>query len=295
MKYFYNQIFYKKYILPAYLLILVSFAGCEKFEGDQTVPAIIQIDTIGLVTEYDLHGSASHNIVDAWVYVDDQLVGAFELPAKVPVLAEGNHKVVVYAGIKLNGISATRVAYPFYKPIVKENYRLAPDSICIINESTTYYDNTKFSWMEDFESSVSIQETNQSDTVIQRTQNPLKVFEGNWSGLVNLTDGKVLYEGASDISYDLPGAGQPVFLEVNYKINNVVTFGLFAQGYTNIRQDAILNLNVTDEWKKIYINYTPAISRNGSAVDYKVFFGSVLSGETTSAELIIDNIKLVHR
>jgi len=141
-------------------MAMLMLASCDKFEGDQEVPAYIQIDSIGCTTEYDVEGTASHNIVDAWVWVDDQLIGAFELPAMVPVLMQGSHEVVVRAGIKNNGISNTRVPYPFYSSILRENFMLAPDSISVLNASVGYFDNTVFAWMEDFESPIiSIEET----------------------------------------------------------------------------------------------------------------------------------------
>jgi hypothetical protein len=40
-------------------------------------------------------GSASHKITDAWVYVDDQLVGVWEVPSKIPALEAGEHTVKV--------------------------------------------------------------------------------------------------------------------------------------------------------------------------------------------------------
>lgn len=294
MKHFYDPFKPVLKLLPAFL-VLITFASCEKFEGGQTVPAYIQIDSIGLQTDYDLQGSASHNITDAWVYVDDRLLGAYELPAKIPVLQEGLHRLEIRPGIKMNGIAATRVIYPFYKPIVKENYMFIPGSIGEINETTTYYDNVKFLWMEDFESQLSIEETTKSDTVLIRTQEEGEVFEGAYSGKINLNTEDDLYEGASELAYLLPRKNEPIFVEVDFKINNVLTFGLFSQGFSEIYQEGLVNLNTTDTWKKIYINYTPAVNRNSTAIDFKIFLGSVLQTDLSNAELLIDNIKLVHR
>ena len=98
-------------------LQLMLFTSCDKFKGDQTIPAYLTIDSIYLTTSLSMQGSASAKITDAWVYVDEVQIGAFQLPARIPVLERGMHEVQILPGIKQNGIAATRAAYPFYAPI----------------------------------------------------------------------------------------------------------------------------------------------------------------------------------
>src|ERR1039457_4232719 len=109
---------YKRYLnflyISIFYLLLFSTQSCEKFSGDQTIPAYLKIDSIYITTKTETQGSASHSITDAWVYVDDQFIGAYQMPARFPVLKEGKHKVEVFAGIKKDGIAATRTPYPFY-------------------------------------------------------------------------------------------------------------------------------------------------------------------------------------
>ena len=78
-------------------LLAVALASCQKFKGSQTVPAYIHIDSIAVEGDYYTYGANTANITDAWVYVDDQIIGTFELPATFPVLKKGKHKVSVYA------------------------------------------------------------------------------------------------------------------------------------------------------------------------------------------------------
>ncbi len=286
----------RQFFILLFLLVFLFplFIACDESDSDQEVPAFIRIDSIGLKTEYDVQGTASHNITDAWVYVDDQSIGVFELPAIVPVLAEGRHKVEIRAGIKQNGIAATRVAYPFYKPITKNDFLLTPDSISVLNEKTEYYGNTVFAWMEDFENynNISIEKTTKSDTAI--TQTTENAFQGKYSGKISLGIEKPFYEGAIKNAVVLPGLYKPVFVELNYKIENILTLGLITQTMTSIIQNPILNINKTDRWKKIYINYTPAVNRNSSAIDFKVLLGSNLVSGLNEATILIDNIKLLY-
>ena len=67
-------------------ILFITATSCEKFSGDQTIPAYLGIDSIYLSTDYNSEGTASQRITDAWVYVDDEFLGAFELPARLPVL-----------------------------------------------------------------------------------------------------------------------------------------------------------------------------------------------------------------
>lgn len=281
-------------VLTVGLFILLLFNRCERFEFDQEVPAYIRIDTIGLTTEYDIQGTASHSITDVWIVVNDRLIGAFELPAVIPVLDEGICNVEVMAGIKQNGIASTRVPYPFYKPY-EEQVRLTPDSITEINGNVTYYDNTFFAWMEDFESNLTIVENNSSDTVIERTSIASEVFQGDFSGRITITDLKYFYLGYMKNEVDLPKLNSPVFLEMNYKIENILVVGLYSQITGSVLQEPVLNVNTNDIWKKIYINFTPIVNRNASAYNFKVYFESTFGADSDQKIILLDNIKLVHR
>ena len=103
-----------------YLLIAITFFSCEKEEiNTEGIPSYIQINEIVLEDE-----SVTSNITDAWVYIDEQLQGVYELPANFPVLAEGKHKLRIKAGIKDNGIASTRVIYPLYSSFIIDRYFL---------------------------------------------------------------------------------------------------------------------------------------------------------------------------
>ncbi|HRC92920.1 MAG TPA: hypothetical protein PLQ16_12225, partial [Bacteroidia bacterium] len=58
------------------LFTVIAFASlmqaCNLINPAEPTPAYIQIDTINLTTNLTTQGSASHKIVDAWVYVDNQ-------------------------------------------------------------------------------------------------------------------------------------------------------------------------------------------------------------------------------
>jgi hypothetical protein len=276
------------------LLILVS---CEKFKGDQTIPAYLHIDSITLSTDdYAIQGSASHNITDAWVYVDDDLVGAFELPATLPVLKEGNHTVTIYAGIKKNGIATTRANYPFFEPIV-QTLNLVPDSTLSMGLLTAIYEpETDFPWREDFDDdAISLDTTSRSMVNIEPTPvgSPL-TFEGQHSGEVNLDSANDFFECATHLKYSIPFA--PVYLEMNFRTTNRLTIGVYVYSGFYVYEVPIMTLFSSDDvWKKIYIDLSTTLNSYYGATFFRVYFGTFKEEGNEPTRILLDNFKLVTR
>lgn len=296
-----RNLYHRIHLLILCLAILL-LTGCYKFEGDQTVPAYLKIDTILLNTYYPEQGANSNGIKDVWVYVNNQQIGAFELPAMFPVLAMGEQELEIRPGIKVNGISSTRAPYPFYEPIVYNNFLFTPDSTVVVsNPKTVYYSNLNFAWMEDFEQpGLSIVESSNSDTSIVRTQpanNPEAYLSDNskYSGLISLTKEKSFYSSASSTSYPVPPQGSPTLLEIDFKSDNLITVGIIIQEYGNFIKIPLVILNHADDWNKIYVNLGPNLSLHPQATDFKVFFESVLENGNNSASIYLDNLKLINR
>jgi hypothetical protein len=294
-----------KYLLFIMVFALFCLSGCDKFEGDQTVPSYIRIDTIGFVTDNDVQGTDNQLLLDAWVYVDDDLIGGFELPALVPVLKEGVHKLEIMPGILLNGISDTRTPYPCLQPVIIEEFTLIPDSIRSVQVTSSYYGNAEFVWMEDFEdASLAIKKTAVSDTGIVRTepagaQGAFIDDYSQYSGISYLDDSRNYLQLVSD---DGNGTGfvfdrgDFIFLELNYKNNIPLVIGVYITLTDNsVEERPFLIVNPSDDWNKIYVNFTPIVNETANALSYTVYIEAQLPDETGSAYLMLDNIKLVTR
>ena len=311
--------FLRSSVLAIILVVTTVFiSSCNKFEGDQTHPAYIRIDSITVSTVYDDEGAPTQNITDAWVYVDDQAIGAYELPAVFPVLARGPIEIRVDAGIKLNGIAALRSPYPFYKSIIQTVYlqegvevNLNSDTMFYDGEAipytmtTSYQDNLKFAWMEDFEDpSLSLDSTSKSKTDIKRTSpanNPdaFLATYSKYSGLMELDEVKYLIDVATNVGnqegFVLPKLGDPVFLEIDFKCNQYFTAGIYVNDPSQIIQHPVVNMNATSEWKKIYVNLTPGVSSQVNAIDYNIFLGAYKELGVPYPMIYVDNLKLIHR
>ncbi len=284
------------------IVFTITFSSCTKFEGNQTVPAYLKIDTVFQHTDYGNEGEDSHEITDVWIYVDDQQIGVFEIPAEFPVLAMGKHKLEIRPGIKINGISSTRAPYPLLKPIVFESFDFHPDSVQKLNNLTfKYYENATFAWIEDFEnSSLTIQEISNSDTAIQRTSpanNPEAYLSStsNYSGQINVTEEKHYYNAWSFFSYVLPKNESPVILELDFKTDTYLSVGLIVYSYGGYELKPLVILNHSEEWNHIYINLTPTVNQFPDAIDFKVHFEGNLEIGSSKSNIYLDNIKLIYR
>lgn len=285
-----------------FLFISILFSACNLYNPAEPVPSYIRINKIDLVTTEE-EGTNSHKITDAWVYVDEKLIGCFELPVTIPLLYEGDHQIAIKAGIKVNGISATRAPYPFYERFVQTT-TLTRGSVSTINPVVTYVTNLNwegdFLWEENFDAGTTLQNSpSGTDTAIKHFTIPLgatdpMVFEGTGSAVAYLDANRTFFECVSSDSYVLPRGDAPSFLELNYKCNYQFVVGLFAHGPAGTNKYKVINVNPSPEWNKIYIYLSPVVSSAGATTDFNVFIGMLNNTDASNAFIAIDNIKLLH-
>lgn len=272
-------------------IIGIIFFSCSKEDYEATIPAYISIPSISLTTDYATEGSASSNITDAWVFINDDLVGVYELPAKFPVLKEGNVTVKVFAGIRDNGIAASRVRYLLYEPHV-ESVQLVKSETVEISANVNYSSEAKFSWLEDFEnaSSTFLYSTGRDTVIIKQEQ---EVKEGQFSGRIFMEDDMDFFEATSLPFTSLP-IGGTLYLEMDFKTNENVIVGVFLDG----EQHAHITLNTTDVWRKTYLNLKEIVKAKPNAREVKIFLGLKEENgtifRTDNPDIYLDNIKLVH-
>ena len=274
-----------------YIFLLTILSSCELINNkEEKIPSYLHIDKINLNTDYSLQGSNASEITDAWVYVDDQTIGVFELPVTFPILAEGTHEIKIKAGIKNDDINTIRVPYTFYD-YYTATINLLKDSVIKINPSVNYTPYSTFDWREDFEGAAfSIVDTSGTDTVMKF--NTVSQFEGNKCGEVNLDAAKTYYLGKSASTFTLPQGGSSVWLELNYTSNNQFGVGIYSSNISS--PQLLLVVNPSDVWNKIYIELTPATSNAGNINPFCVFINMTKSYNVSAPRLLIDNIKLLH-
>lgn len=304
----------KHFTLPLsfFLVSLICLSSCKDFDGPQTVPAYLRVDTVAVSCDYYTYGANTHHITDVWVYIDDDVQGAYELPAMVPVLKEGPHKVALYPGIKVNGIAQSRADYPFMKPAEYPEVNLVKDSVITLMPTFTYYpdgDNLHVRWKEDFDGGfVSLESTSTSDASFQRVNGPQAWHDAqgiysSYSGRVMLTSDTMVFQlRTSEQFQDLPTTGSACMLEMDYKCSDTCLVGLIYNLKHSDYYYPILRVNPTCasgvdpvQWKKIYVNIGPYLVDNKDADYFKLYFSSWNPRNDGTQYFYFDNLKLIYR
>lgn len=271
-------------------LVLVS---CEVINPEEEVPAYLRFENVTLQTDTATQGSASHKIVDVWVYVDNDPRGVYEMPVSFPVLGEGSHEIKVRGGVIVNGIAATRVYYPFYN-FHTEVINLVPGAVTNVNPVVSYFSDVVFSLNESFSGAgTSLASTPQSDTALQVITDSVHAFE-NQTAKVVLDSQHPVFECASVDSLSLPMDGTPVYMELNYKTNTEFSVGLYAITSTTVFPLPVLTVRTSSEWNKLYINLSAAAVTIPVATGFKPFIHMERDNSIGDAEFYFDNVKIVH-
>ena len=279
------------------LFCLLAFVGCNIINPSEEEAAYIEINSVNVITDVAIQGSNAANISDAWIYVDDKLIGAFEIPCRIPVLHSGTHKVSIGAGVQLNGSSTLRTPYLFYRFHEQENVNLEPGQTTTLSPTFSYFDSLTFAFKANFDdlSGNKLTSTSSSDTTLSLCNNPARVFEGAGSCLVELfrDSGFVDFQMIDPVS--LPQGGANVFMEINYKNNQELLVGLRSY-YTgaSTKEEQVLTLRPTDIWKKVYINLTRPVSSQLNASNFRIFFQSTKPSGSEPLEVLIDNFKIIY-
>lgn len=264
------------------LLLVTIITSCEK-EDINNIPSYITINSI------TLDENSTHNITDAWVYIDDDLQGVYELPANFPLLVEGEHKLRIKAGIKDNGIASTRVPYPFYSSYIVEDTIFNSEETMLITPIVYHLYNPEDIFHEDFETGLNLD----TDSITFSIDN-INPIDGNYS-ITTLTDSILLTEIITDELVNLPQAGAPVYLELDYRCNTQFLVGL----YVNFPQSSVLKkdllwINPKENWNKIYVNLTSTVSESVGADFFKVFIGVQRDFTRDTNTVYLDNLRIIY-
>ncbi len=274
---------------------LLAMAGCNVINPAEPVPSYLKIDSIFLATNYTKEGSSSSKIKDAWVYIDNNPVGVYEIGTAFPVLYDGTHKLSIKPGVLQNGINATHIAYPFFQFVTTEVELKSGETTVVPVDTTTYYPENEFPFLDDFEGLMHFVRGDNSDTVMVFETDLQKVFEGTKCGAVFLDSGQYQFEVKSQ-QLSLPKASSSnIYLEMNYR--NTIPFKVMLQAEdaagTTIKF-SIITLNPSNDWNKIYIEVAPTAAATPSAKYYRLLFGTSRTDVSVKGEIYFDNIKIVN-
>jgi hypothetical protein len=241
-------------------------------------------------------GTDSHNFTEVWLYKDEQPLGVFAPPAMVPVIHDGSASIKVFAGIKNNGISDTRIRYPFITAF-DTMLNFAPGHTDTIIPHFKYEELCTIE-QQGFESGNFLVELSGNAGVFSAVTDDNLVFEGNRSGLglLNSGAGKIYFK--DDTNREFIG-GQMYFLEMNYSCNNKMSVGLLVMEASGITKELALIVNPTQSadgtpvWKKIYVDFGAIPQKHPQALFYEWYIESIPDVPNKAIEVYLDNLKWV--
>lgn len=302
--------FLKSLTVIAFIATILLLNGCNTFDREEQTPVYFYIDTFALTTKSDnSQGSNAHDIKDAWVYVDGQLIGAFEVPVMVPVLAMDTARITILAGIKKNGRSDDREIYPFYKAL-QDTMVLVPGRIDSFSPSIKYHDSTEFKWIEDYEDRTISFEPSGSDITedsMRLTFEPSEVYRhsnlNQVSGYVEFDSINQRFENSTISKFTIP-SNSSTYLEINYNLETEAQIGFYAYDQAGILIDRVNVLYLFNtkntvtgdyDWKKSYISLNEDMSDpRFSNATFKIFIYAKNFSDNPTARLYFDNLKLLH-
>lgn len=268
-------------------------SGCiEQWEGQ---PHFVHLEGIAFVPEAN-QGEPTSRIEEVWVYSETDVLGAFPLPADIPLnpseLGEST-TLTLSAGIRANAISSTRQPYPFYD-VVEVPLSLEYGGRDTLAMEVGYTDWTEVVIAEDFETANRFEPAVTSTADIVRTQSEQWVLDGTSSGLIVLdAEHQVLISSTNEQQYNLQSNG-PVWLELDYACTQPFWVGLYVKNAVNAQRIPILVLNSTEgERNKIYLDLDPVVRTTPDATHYEITLDAYYDGSADSTTVIVDNFKLL--
>lgn len=269
------------------LAIASVFASCTKYDTDPDV-YFVSFNPVSIKESVN-QNAQDHNITDVWVYNNQQFIGVYPLGAKVTMTYNTRpSSLTIFAGIKQNGISDTRVFYPFYEQITLDTFADLGQHIQI-PLIFSYKSQCTFTWTETFDAlGTTLRKSDVSDAGYSLVNT--NAFQGK-SLECNLDSSKTVAQIESSAYFTLPINTSDVYLELQYQCTGELQIGLLN---TNGLEKEVMRLYPSNTWNKIYIALGNTINAEPKSAVYKIYFRTLRALTGKPVQFRLDNIKLVH-
>ncbi|MBP9068286.1 MAG: hypothetical protein KBG47_02180 [Bacteroidia bacterium] len=273
-----------------FFFIFILIFSCKKTFKPATDAFFVNTEKVTVITQPG-QGYGSHNITDLWLYTNGDFKGAYPIGAKMPVMIEDGKSVInVFAGIKNNGISETRINWLFYEPIKLDTVVASGQNI-VRNFAFKYRTSVVFPWVEGFElPGFSLIRSSISDTTYKLHTNDEHVFEGNKSIELGLSGSALTAQLETATTHSLPLSTSNVYLEIDYKSNTDFIIGTSTNGvfYESI------TITPKENWHKIYVHIAESVNMDKTTSMKKIIIKIKRNQNISEQKVYIDNLKLVY-
>lgn len=267
------------------LSVLFAAGGCNIINPVEPTPTYVHIDSFSYINSTTTYGN-THKITSVWATFNGKSLGAYTLPADIPVLASEKGELFVAPGVDQSGLTGYKLLYPYYQ---SDSLQLSPNPGRTVNfaPETGYFPSITPVWGETFDGGNNFIRV-EGDTNMAVTSDPSLRLTGN-SGYVYL---KAPQSTASFLA-TTPArfTATQAYLELDYRCTMPFQVGLFSEQQQ--QGSYILTLYPKDTWDKLYISLEAFISTYYSTTGYRVQIRADLPGGQANGYLLLDNVKIV--
>ena len=269
------------------------FTACKQEES--LLPTYLRLHPAVFKTQPNT-GTKHQNIEDYWLYVDHKIIGVIPTNNVIPVIGDGIKDISILPGIRVNGLRDNAYVYSFLQPFNSSVTLCQCADTIDIYPQFEYKNEALFSFVEDFENSnrftIDLDQSSATNAVTQTTT----AAEGSYSLALNVSASASTNSITTlDFYKDFLSDGRDVFLEFEYKSDFPFLVGIQTHLTSGDFLEYAAGIYATQEWKKMYINFTDLVLASKSTGGYRPVFTVTHPGGTIDpGNLYIDNIKLVH-
>ncbi|MBS1617605.1 MAG: hypothetical protein JST76_03755 [Bacteroidetes bacterium] len=277
------------------ILLLAVSPGCRKLPNGG-VPFYLRVDSPTIVDD-GLVGTINWKMPDVYVTVNNTDLGGYQMPVNVPVLCDGEARMIVSGGIYENGVISQRAEYPFWRPDTFTISDPVGGAVYVHHPVYHYYADVKHSILSDFNSSTGFDTAMHLVSGIDADSLAGRVWQ---CGVISLgaTDsvkGSLETLTAADL---ILTNGRQAYLEFNFKqsgTSQAVSFDVGLRGTTTtgvVTDNTVLTIFPANYWKKTYIDFSTFIGNNYGSNFQVYFVGYNSSG--APVDFYFDDVKLLY-
>lgn len=290
-------------IFPFFFSVLTA---CQLVNPEEELPVYVSIQDPQVLVDETLNVYSSLGIKDAWVFLQGEQIGVFELPAVIPVLPEKvGYSLRIGGGIFDTGLSSFRMEYPFWNDINVSLAGAEPLDTVVVSPRFEYFPRDT-TIIYAFEAGFEGGSSNLTSVAPASTYTNIQIssedkFVGLQSGKVTFSANKYQFEASSPI-LTLPQSGNnAIWCEVTYKNDipfTVLMIGLAPGSPIEVELATNVLFYSPDAWNTAYINLNDLARSIPDGAVFKLLFraSSQEAGSTTgrSGTIFLDQIRLIH-
>ncbi len=280
----------KQNLLFLFLLSILSY--CKNKESQPV--ALLEIDQFTSAYPNSADTLGNQNITDVWILTANDDLGAYELPAKIPIKSSADSILVLMSpGLQFDDNPSIRYKYPVlstYSVKLKleagKKYKVVP--------KISYFSAYKVD-IENFEGTgVKLDKLNSKDTVLIVENVSTNALNGSKYGRIALTSAYSQMGLRTSNKYKLPlsNSQDRAFLEFNYKSDVKVTIGLYDGGFG---YTPIVERPASATWTKYYLDLSSASKAANYVNGSFIYFAAKHSDDLALSNIYMEDIKVITR